>query len=450
MLETVTVGRTIEKDEYKVEQQRLRTELLKAQRAVQGSDFAAIIMVAGLDGSGRGDVVNLINEWMDTRDIHTVAFDAPTEEERQRPPFWRYWMALPSRGQISVFTGAWYGPLIEQRARGKLTEAEFDAELARGAAFEKLLTDEGTLIIKIWLHITKDEQKRRFNQLEKRKTTRWQVTKRDWSNHKRYDDFRAAAERAIRKTSTGEAPWILIEANDRRYRRIEAARQLVSAMQRHVDRPATNGGNPEAPIANPTTILDTLDLSRRLERDEYQARLESLQSRLVLLSREIAKANIGVTLVFEGSDAAGKGGAIRRIIGPLDARHYRVIRIAAPTDEEKAHHYLWRFWRHLPRLGRFTIYDRSWYGRVLVERVEGFAAEAAWRRAYMEINDFEEQLVDFGIVLCKFWLQISPDEQLRRFEERERTPWKQYKITSEDYRNREKTNRYERAAGELV
>ena len=155
-------------------------------------------------------------------------------------------------------------------------------------------------------------------------------------------------------------------------------------------------------------------------------------------------------LALEGWDAAGKGGAIRRVTHALDARMYRVIPIAAPTDEERAHHYLWRFWRHLPRLGRITIYDRTWYGRVLVERAEGFASEAEWMRAYKEINEFEEQLTEHGIVLVKYWLHISADEQLERFKERETAPWKQYKITPEDYRNREKMNLYEQAASDMI
>jgi polyphosphate kinase 2 (PPK2 family) len=175
-----------------------------------------------------------------------------------------------------------------------------------------------------------------------------------------------------------------------------------------------------------------------------------LQGELNRLGRRANRARTGTIVVLEGADAAGKGGAIRRITAALDARQYRVIQIAAPTDEERARHYLWRFWRHLPRLGRFTIYDRSWYGRVLVERVEGLAREAEWMRAYKEINEFEEQLVEHGIVLVKLWLQISDAEQLRRFQEREQTPWKQYKITDEDYRNRAKSHAYEAATNEMI
>jgi len=450
MFETVELGRKLPKETYREEQERLRAELLKIQRRVEDDNLAVVVLVGGVDGAGRGDVVNLVNEWMDTRNISTVAFDQPTEEECQRPPAWRYWMAMPPRGSIGVFTGAWYTDPILRRAHGEIDDADLDTALHRVTAFERMLVDGGVLLIKLWLHISKKQQKKRFKKLRKRKETAWQVSEQDLKNHERYDEFRWVMSRTIRLTSTGEAPWVVIEAADRRYRRIEAAKQIVRSIERRLARPPLPSGSPAPEIDDPHTILDTLDLSQSLAREDYSTRLEKAQARLAELSRRASAAKVSTIVVFEGADAAGKGGAIRRIIAPLDARHYRVIRIAAPTDEEKAHHYLWRFWRHLPRLGRFTIYDRSWYGRVLVERVEGFAHPNEWMRAYKEINDFEGQLVNFGIVLAKYWLQISSEEQLRRFQEREKTPWKQYKITDEDYRNREKANAYEAAASEMI
>ncbi len=450
MFETVELGRTLPKESYREEQERLRAELLKIQRRVEDEKLAVVVLVGGVDGAGRGDVVNLINEWMDTRSISTVAFDEPTEEESQRPRAWRYWMALPPKGSIAVLTGAWYSETIARRAYGEIDDADLDTAMHNVAAFEQMLVDGGVLLIKLWLHISKEQQKKRFKKLRKRKETAWQVTDRDLKHHELYDELRWVAARAIRTTSTGEAPWLVIEAGDRRYRRIEAAKQVVRSIERRLARPPLPSGSPAPQIEDPHTILDTLDLTQALTREDYGVRLEKAQARLAELSRRASAAKVSTIIVFEGADAAGKGGAIRRIIAPLDARHYRVIRIAAPSDEEKAHHYLWRFWRHLPRLGRFTIYDRSWYGRVLVERVEGFAHRSEWARAYKEINDFEGQLVDFGIVLVKYWLHISSEEQLRRFQEREKTPWKQYKITDEDYRNREKANAYEAAASEMI
>ena len=202
--------------------------------------------------------------------------------------------------------------------------------------------------------------------------------------------------------------------------------------------------------AKQATVVSNLDLSLKLKKKEYWDKLEVAQGRLNQLFRKARDKGLSVVTVFEGSDAAGKGGAIRRMTQALEARNYQVIPIAAPTDEERGHHYLWRFWRHIPRAGRFTVFDRSWYGRVLVERVEGFAAEAEWMRSYGEITDFEEQLDESGIVVVKFWLQISDVEQLTRFKAREDTPYKRHKLTDEDWRNREKSNEYELAVNEMV
>jgi len=452
MFETAELGRKLDKEEFKKLEVELRTQLLEVQRALyRDRSFPVIVLVGGVDGAGKGAVVNLLNEWMDTRNIHNVHFDEPTEEEQHRPRYWRYWMALPPKGTIGMYTGAWYSRVIVRHVYGETDEGDLTAAIARINAFEKTLADDGALIIKLWLHISKKHQKKHFKKLEKNPATAWRVTKQDWKNAKRYDQFRVVCERVIRETSTGEAPWFVIESTDDRYRDCKVAEHLVEQIRRGLERPHRDREpEPEPPIDDPLTILDTLDMSKRLGKEEYRDRLEVLQGRLNLLSHQARARGTSTIVVFEGADAAGKGGCIRRMTAGLDARHYRVIQVAAPTDEEKAHHYLWRFWRHLPHMGRFTIYDRSWYGRVLVERVEGFATRSEWMRAYKEINDFERQLVQHGIVLCKFWLQISEQEQLRRFQERERTPWKQYKITEEDYRNREKSNQYERAANDMI
>jgi len=197
-------------------------------------------------------------------------------------------------------------------------------------------------------------------------------------------------------------------------------------------------------------VLDNLDLSQKVSDDDFDKELAEKQARLNLLQRWAIKHGIATVLVLEGWDAAGKGGAIRRVTGSLDARDYQVIPIAAPTDEERAHHYMWRFWRYLSRRGHLTIFDRSWYGRVLVERVEGFATEAEYMRAYGEINHFEEQLVNDGILLLKFWIQISKAEQLRRFKDRSGTSYKRWKITNEDWRNRKRWEDYTVAVNDMV
>ncbi|MCA9592164.1 MAG: polyphosphate:AMP phosphotransferase [Myxococcales bacterium] len=453
MFETAELSRTLDKKEYERLSETLRTRLLELQhRLVQDPKFSVVILIGGVEGAGKGELLNLLFEWMDARHLATRAFGLPTEEEAERPEYWRYWMALPPKGQVAVYLGSWYTAPIVSRVMGDSTDAELDSAMQRAADFERSLANDGTLIIKLWLHISEKEQKRRFKELSKSKRTAWRVTKDDWKKHSHYDEFRKVCERAIRHTSTGQCPWTVIEGTDARYRNATAAQHIVDRLTERLDAPAVEGvrqaADPNMP--DPETVLDTLDLEQKLDPATYEERLEELQARMNALSRKLRKKKRSLTLVFEGWDAGGKGGAIRRITRALDARQYRVISVAAPTDEERAHHYLWRFWRHIPRRGQVTIYDRSWYGRVLVERIEGFATESEWKRAYKEIDDFEEQLVDHGIIVVKYWLHISRDEQLARFEAREREAWKHHKIGPEDFRNREKWNAYEAAANEMI
>jgi polyphosphate:AMP phosphotransferase len=346
------------------------------------------------------------------------------------------------------------------RALGTMKPSVYEDHLDRIVNLEQMLSDEGVAIVKLWFHLSKAQQRKRLTTLEKDKATRWRVTKRDWQLFERYDAFRSVSEAVIRRTSTGRVPWHIVEGTDERYRSLTSATLLLDAMKQgladaRASRPkasvrAVPRTTPVTPELDSKNLLNQIDLSQRLAKQTYEKKLEKLQGKLALLSRHKRFHDIGVIAVFEGSDAAGKGGAIRRITQALDVRSYQVVPIAAPTDEERAQPYLWRFWRHLPRKGKVTLFDRSWYGRVLVERVEGFAAEADWRRAYVEINDFEQQLVSSGLVLAKFWLQISKAEQLRRFREREKTRFKRYKITPEDWRNRKRWSAYELAAAEMV
>jgi polyphosphate:AMP phosphotransferase len=331
--------------------------------------------------------------------------------------------------------------------------ADLDSALARINAFEKMLVDDGALIIKFWFHLSKQRQRKRLRGLMKNPSTRWRVTKTDWKHFKLYDKFRRISERALRATSTGTSPWIIIDGSDERHRSITVGNHILSLISKGLaEDNAPQVATPGLPRAqeDPYTLLDTLDLAQTLDDAKYKKLLEKYQGRLNLLAREAKERGRSAIMLFEGWDAAGKGGIIRRATAAMDARDYQVIPIAAPTDEEIAHHYLWRFWRHIPRAGRVTIFDRTWYGRVLVERVEGFAAETEWRRAYSEIVDFEEQLHEHGILLLKFWVHIDRDEQMRRFEARQATPYKHYKITAEDLRNREKWSDYEMAANDML
>jgi polyphosphate:AMP phosphotransferase len=453
MFETAELGRTVSKEDYAKRVPDLRMELLRVQNELKAAPFAVIIVIGGVDGAGKGETVNLLHEWMDPRYLETHAFGPKSDEEAERPPFWRFWRALPPKGRIGILFGSWYTDPIVNRVYGLTKTSELDAGLRRINTFERALVDDGTLIVKFWFHLSEEAQRKRLKSLEKDPKTRWRVTETDWKHFKLYGKFRRFSERALRETSTGSAPWIVIEGADHRYRSMTVGEHLLDVIGKRLKGAAERRSHaaPRSPTKapDPKTILDMLDVTKTVAPKRYDSELEEYQGRLNELSRKAKKRGLSTIIVSEGWDAAGKGGLVRRITAALDARNYRVIPIAAPSDEEKAHHYLWRFWRHIPRTGRFTIYDRSWYGRVLVERVEGYAPEADWMRAYAEINDFEEQLAEHGVVLVKWWVHISKAEQLKRFKAREETSYKQFKITEEDYRNREKWNAYEAAANEM-
>jgi len=319
-----------------------------------------------------------------------------------------------------------------------------------------MLADEGTLILKVWMHLSKAAQKKRLTALEKNKKTRWRVTKADWEHFAMYDKFRKVSERVLRHTSTGFAPWIVVEGADENYRSLTVAGILLDALRKRQKIEQTRGWKARSAAAplpqalDSRDLINSLDMSLALSKKRFEKDLEKYQGRLNLLTRDPKFRERSLIVVFEGSDAAGKGGSIRRITGALDARQYQIIPVAAPTEEERAQPYLWRFWRQVPRIGRITIFDRSWYGRVLVERVEGFCQEADWMRAYAEINDFEDQLVRSGAIVVKFWLTITAEEQLKRFKEREKTRFKRFKITEEDWRNRKKWDEYEHAVCDMI
>jgi polyphosphate:AMP phosphotransferase len=456
MFESANLLHQIPKAEYQAEQARLRSALLNAQYDVKvDGRFPVLVLIAGVEGAGKGETVNLLNEWMDPRHIQTSAFGQRSDEERERPPHWRFWRALPPKGTIGIFFGAWHTLPIVQRVMGDSDEGEFARSIGEIRRFEKMLVDEGVLLLKYWFHLSKEQQKKRLKALEKDPKTRWRVSETEWQYFKRYDRFAEVCDAFLRQTSTGEAPWIVVPGADPAYRAITVGRHLLAALRERLDKAApeagTHGNAPLLPASpDRLNVISALELDQPMTRAEYQKELLKWQARLALASRDPRFQNLSVVAVFEGNDGAGKGGAIRRVTGALDARCYENIPVAAPTEEERAQPYMWRFWRRLPRRGRFAFFDRSWYGRVLVERVEGFCSEADWRRAYGEIDDFEDALLRHGVVLVKFWLAIGKDEQFRRFKAREEVEFKRFKITDEDWRNREKWDAYESAVCDMV
>ncbi len=485
MFQTAELDRKVSKDEYHEQLPELRARLVQTQYQMRKADFSSIILFAGNDSVGRYDIVTTLFEWMDPRYLETRSFGDLTDEERDRPPYWRYWRVLPADGRASVFFGSWVRRPLMDRVDDLIDDDAFEAAIRRMRIFERMLAHEGTLLLKFWLHLPEKKLRKQVKALEKDSGTAAKISDHDRVMAKHFDRAQKIFTKFVRKTSIPEAPWIIVESGDQRYRNLTVGRTILETFDRglaamEARKDAASGGSSartivvpaipaggsqhnggvdggatvsaEAPVvtADSRSIMDTLDLSLNLEKDEYGEKLERYQNRLFALQNKAFQAGQTSVLVFEGWDASGKGGAIRRVTQGMDPRDYRIVPVGAPTEDELARHYLWRFWRLLPRKGHVRIFDRSWYGRVLVERVEGFAGEDEWRRAYSEINDFEEELVEHGILVLKFWMHIDRDEQLRRFKEREVTPFKKHKITEDDYRNREKWDEYEAAVNEMV
>ena len=454
MFESAEIGHKIGKEAYRKAVPALRAALLDAQFDLKETGkIPVIVLVSGQDGAGKGETINILYEWMDPRYLSTLAFSEPTDEERDRPVMWRYWRALPPKGRTGIFAGSWYSDPIRQRIEDEMSLTDLDARIDQINRFEAMLVNEGALVLKFWFHLTKEAQKKRLKMLEKDPHTAWRVTPWSWQRLKSYDKLQEAAGHILRMTNTAWAPWIIVEGSDDRYRSLTAGTVLLDALKQRL----ASGDNQDTPVApsvrtsiDGRNVLSELDLKQKLSGRTYDEQLAQWQGRLSELARDPRFKQRSLICAFEGADAAGKGGAIRRIAGALDARQYQIIPVAAPSEEERAQPYLWRFWRHVPRHNRIAIFDRTWYGRVLVERVEGFCSEHDWLRAYSEINDFEHELSEAGAIIVKFWLQISPEEQLKRFKEREKIEFKRFKITPDDWHNREKWADYQQAVCDTV
>ncbi len=454
MLESAEVGHAIAKATFAREETKLREALLNGQFEMNAARRGPIlVLISGLEGGGRGETANKLNEWMDPRFLRTHAFGPGAPEEDARPLAWRYWRALPPRGRIGIFMNAWYRQLLSLHVRRAVTERQFAAYLQEVRQYEQMLTDEGIVLLKFWIHLSRDAQRQRLQELESSPKTRWRVTGIDKQGLKHYNKYHNVWEQLLRETSIGAAPWYVVEGTDHNYRNLTVGKILNEALVK------VNAGAKPAPrevvapapsVIGNVALIRRLDLKQKLDDDTYEKELAKWQAKLAALAGHRKFRHRSLVVALEGSDAAGKGGAIRRVATSFDARQFVIVPIAAPSEEELAHPFLWRFWQQIPARGSITIFDRTWYGRVLVERVEGYCGVADWMRAYDEINQFEEQLVSAGTIVSKFWLQISQEEQLKRFRAREKTAFKRFKITQDDWRNRKKWNAYEQAVADMV
>jgi len=457
MLELVDLEKTIAKEAYRKVFPEMEIRLGAVQRKVLDAGVPVVIVFEGWDAAGKGTLINRLTQALDPRGFKVHPISAPDETERLHPWMWRFWSAMPRAGSFAIFDRSWYGRVLVERIEGLASEDDWQGAYEDIRGFERQLADAGTVVVKFWLHIDKKEQKRRFKRIAKNPATAWKVGKQERRHHRKYEAWLEAVEETLERTSTAYAPWTLVEATHGRYARVRVFETVLQAVERELERRRARPKAKPKPMAKPRksptnaqTLLDRVDLSLSLDREEYDKQLDELQERIFQLEHELYVARIPAVIAYEGCDAGGKGGNIKRLTRGLDPRGYEVIPIAAPTKEELSHHYLWRFWRHVPKAGHITIFDRSWYGRVLVERVEGFCREEEWQRAYREINEFERQLSDFGTVIVKFWLHIDQKEQLRRFEGRQETTHKQWKITEDDWRNREKWPQYKAAVVDML
>ena len=457
MLEHVDLTKRISKEAYKEIFPDMEIRMGELQRAARAAGVPVILVFEGWEAAGKGRLINRLSQTLDPRGFKVHAISAPNEVEQFYPWLWRFWQSIPAEGEFAFFDRSWYGRVMVERMKGLITDTQWQKAYDEINQFERQLADAGVVIVKVWLHVDRKEQKARLKGIKNDPALAWKAGKEEWQQNKDYDEWRVAIEEMLEHTGTACAPWTVLEATQNRFARVKLFETVLSRVQQELDRRAALPKTKPAPMPEPPdspttqqTILDHLDLSQSLEREEYRVQLSELQERLFELEHRLFVARVPAVVVYEGQDAAGKGGSIRRLTRGLDPRGYEVVPIAAPTDAEKRRHYLWRFWRSLPKAGHMTIFDRSWYGRVLVERVEGFCTEEEGARAFREINEFEHQLADFGTVIVKFWLQIDREEQIGRFEARKEIAYKQWKITDEDWRNREKWRQYKVAVVDML
>ena len=440
---------------------KLAPKFAALQREARAKGLPVMVVFEGWGASGKGTMISRLIQPLDPRGFKVFTIQAENEEEHMHPFLWRFWTKTPAKGRMHIFDRSWYRRVITEQMDAPMDQKRLDAAYHQILSFEEQLSADGTLIIKFFLHISADEQEKRLKKLERSSETKWRVTKADWKHFKQYKAYLPMYDHMLEQTDMSWAPWHVIEATDREYAAVKVMTIVAGMIEERLNEENAKESRshlaeraqeelPGTEETMRTTVLDGVDVSLTMTKEDYKKRLSVLQKELTRLQNEMYLKRIPVVVALEGWDAAGKGGAIKRLTEPLDPRGYEVVPTAAPNDIEKAHHYLWRFWRAMPKDGHMTIFDRTWYGRVMVERIEGFCSQAEWRRAYREINQMEQNLTDHGVIVLKFWLQIDKDEQERRFNERMEDPEKQWKITDEDWRNREKWDAYVKAVDEMI
>ena len=434
----------------KAEIKALRERLLAQQQLVRDQKLPVIVLVEGWAAAGKGSLINELISEIDPRFYNVISPVVLPEKEERYPFLYQYARAIPENGKIMFYDSGWMEGAVRKFLRRDITKKQYKERIRSVNEFERQLRDGGYLILKLFLHIDQDEQRKRLTALRENYETEWRVTEDDLWQHREYKVFRETYDEFMEQTEK-TVKWHVLDGDKKR----QAARDALKLLVEMIDKGLENGRYVGKPFSEKFPLLkmqklSEVDLSPALDDEEYRKELKKLQKRLGELHNTIYRKKIPVILCYEGWDAAGKGGNIRRIARPLDPRGFDVMPIASPEPHELNRQYLWRFWTRLPRSGHVCIFDRTWYGRVREERLEGFCSEDDWKRAFNEMNEFERQLTDWGAVVIKFWIHIDQDTQLARFNDRQNTPEKQWKLTEEDWRNREKWPQYEEAIDEML
>ena len=421
----------------------LSLQLIEAQYALKNTKAkknakSLVILVSGIELAGKGESVKQLREWVDPRYLRVKA--DPPHLMNTTTPFWQpYVRYMPAEGQMIVMFGNWYSDLLATtlHVSSPFDETMFDAYIEQMKQFEQDLKNNHVDVVKVWFDLSWKSLQKRLDKMDASEQRWHKLHGLDWRNKKQYDNVQK-----LRQRFTDD--WLVINCEDEVKRDQAFATHVLEHLKYLPNHPLKvrtkwqQAAVPEV-LVQPDSVV--------LEETEYKAELKKLTKKVAEALRADGRKTV---IVCEGMAAAGKGGAIKRIVKKLDPREYGIFNISAPEKYELARPYLWRFWNKLLEQETISIFDRSWYGRVLVERVEGFASDVQWKRAYDEINRFEKDLSDTQTVVVKFWLAISKEEQEARFKARELTPHKRFKITAEDWRNRGRWDDYLTAAADML
>ena len=441
-----------EKEEIAQRLDKARGKMYELQMKIKEHKIPVLVLFEGWSSAGKGSMIGKVIKNIDPRFFKVATMSAPTEDELRRPFLYRYMRQIPEQGKFTFLDSGWMEETTKEVLEDGLSGEDYEKRIDSIKRFERQLTDNGYLVVKFFMHISRDEQAKRMKGLLSGEDTQWRVQKFDQWQNEHYGKCEKVYDRYLKDTNMSTSPWYIVDAKNKKWAELQVLETLVSNIEVGLQNQMHSVPILQNvfPLVKMPKLQDVELEGKVIEEEEYQKELKELQKRLRELHNRVYRKRVPVIITYEGWDAAGKGGNIKRITGALDPRGFEVHPIASPEPHEKARHYLWRFWTRLPKDGHIAIFDRTWYGRVMVERLEGFCSENDWKRAYNEMNEFEKELHDWGAVIIKFWVQIDKDTQLERFTDRQNNPEKQWKITDEDWRNREKWDLYEDAVNEML